>query len=68
MKIHKVDKTRVYFIMDSGACGSIARGDITKLCTVHNWLDNAKVDPRDGSCLTDVALAIVEQEIEGNNA
>lgn len=64
MRVHKVDKERIYFIMDSGAYGSILRVDITKLCLVNNWMDEGKIDPRVGLCLSEPALSIASAEIE----
>lgn len=53
MKIHKVDKERVYFIMDSGACGSIKREDAWKFSIIHMWVDTEKTDPRKGECIAE---------------
>lgn len=64
MRVHKVDKERIYFIMDSGAYGSILREDITKLCLVNTWMDEGKIDPRVGLCLSGPALSIASAEIE----
>lgn len=64
MFIHKVDSKRIYFIMDSGACGSIKREDITKLCLVNTWLEKDKIDPRIGICLSEPAKAFADAEIE----
>lgn len=64
MRIHKVDKDRIYFVMDSGAYGSILREDIPKLCLVNTWMDKEKIDPRSGICLSEPALLIANAEIE----
>lgn len=64
MIIHKVDSKRIYFIMDSGAWGSIAREDITKLCLVNSWLEKVKSDPREGKCLSEDARAFADAEVE----
>lgn len=64
MRVHKVDKERIYFIMDSGAYGSILREDITKLCLVNTWIGKGKIDPRMGLCLSEPALSIANAEIE----
>lgn len=64
MKIHKTDKERIYFIMDSGACGSIRREDIRKLSLVNTWLEENQVDPRIGICLSEPAKAFADAEIE----
>ncbi|AJA41599.1 hypothetical protein DT57C_000079 [Escherichia phage DT57C] len=64
MRIHKVDKDRIYFVMDSGAYGSILREDVTKFCLVNTWMDKEKIDPRSGICLSEPALLIANAEIE----
>ncbi|ULG02090.1 MAG: hypothetical protein [Enterobacteria phage RP5] len=64
MRVHKVDKERIYFIMDSGAYGSILCEDITKLCLVNTWIGEGKIDPRAGLCLSEPALSIANAEIE----
>lgn len=65
MKIHKTDKERIYFIMDSGACGSIKREDIRKLCLVNTWLEEKnQVDPRTKHCLSEAAECVAALELE----
>lgn len=64
MKIHKVDKKRIYFIMDSGACGSIKREDIIKLIRCRNFLENEKVDSRNAECLSVKANELYLEELE----
>lgn len=56
MKIHKIDEKRIYFIMDSGACGSISRNDIGKLTMCNAFLDVGKADPRTNLCLSEAAM------------
>ena len=62
MKIHKTDKERIYFIMDSGAYGSISREDVRKLSRCRNYLQDEKVDPRTGGCLSEKANSIYIEE------
>lgn len=52
MKIHKIDNDRIYFLMDSGAYGSILRDDANKLM-VAAGLDNTRVDVRRDPCIID---------------
>lgn len=52
MKIHKIDDDKIYFIMDSGAYGSILRDDANKLIIASN-LDNVSVDVRRDPCIID---------------
>lgn len=63
MKIHKIDEKRIYFIMDSGACGSISRKDIGKLVRCHNHLKEEKTDPRTSICLSIKAGNIQAEEM-----
>lgn len=62
MKIHKTDKERIYFIMDSGAYGSISLEDVRKLSRCRNYLQNEKVDPRTSDCLSEKANSIYIEE------
>lgn len=55
MKIHKTDEKRIYFQMDSGAYGSISREDVKKLTRCRSYLQNEKIDPRTGGCLSEKA-------------
>lgn len=65
MKIHKVDKERIYFTMDSGAYGSIKREDVGKLICCNKHLEKEKIDPRNGECLSEKAYNIrMEGEVE----
>lgn len=64
MKIHKTDEKRIYFIMDSGASGSIAREDVVKLlrCRNHLWVE--KIDPRTDECLSEKANQLRNEEMK----
>lgn len=52
MKVHRVTSDRIFFIMDSGACGSILKEDVDKLVKAVD-LPEGKIDARTGSCITD---------------
>lgn len=56
MKIHKTTSDRVYFEMDSGAYGSIAKCDISKLVRAAELPETA-IDGRTGNCLVELADA-----------
>lgn len=65
MKIHKTDKERIYFTMDSGAYGSIKREDIRRLFLVNTWLEEKnQVDPRNKHCLSEAAECVAALELE----
>ena len=51
MKIHKITPDRIYFVMDSGAYGSIARKDIVKLRIANTAVEPMEIDGRRGGCL-----------------
>ncbi|QGH45260.1 ribonucleotide reductase of class III [Bacteriophage Eos] len=61
MKVHKIDKKRIYFTMDSGAYGSISKGDVKKLQFLINYEIEGKIDPRQGECIAEQAK---NQQIE----
>lgn len=64
MKIHKTDKERIYFIMDSGACGSIKREEVVKLMRCKNYLEQDKIDPRSDKCLSEKADELRLEEMK----
>lgn len=63
MKIHKTDEKRIYFLMDSGAYGSISREDVVKLLRCRNHLWKEKVDPRTPECLSEKAEQLRIEEM-----
>lgn len=53
MKIHKITPDRIYFVMDSGAYGSIARKDIIKLRIANTAVEPMEIDGRRGGCIVE---------------
>jgi hypothetical protein len=56
MKVHKTTSDRIYFQMDSGAYGSIAKTDVSKLVTAVD-LPNGHIDARVGECMVELINA-----------
>lgn len=53
MKIHRITPDRIYFVMDSGAYGSIARKDIIKLRIANTAVEPMEIDGRRGECIVE---------------
>lgn len=61
MKVHKITADRIFFVMDSGAYGSIAREDAVKL-QIAAKLPEGFIDGRRGGCLVDEAVAAAKEK------
>lgn len=53
MKIYKITPDRIYFVMDSGAYGSIARKDIIKLRIANTAVEPMEIDGRRNGCIVE---------------
>lgn len=53
MKIHKTTSDRIYFQMDSGAYGSVAKEDVSKLVEAVD-LPDGYIDGRAGGCMVEL--------------
>ncbi len=50
MKIHKITEDKIFFMMDSGAYGSIKKDDVEKLVVAKD-LTSQSVDARRPTCI-----------------
>lgn len=50
MKIHKITEDKIFFMMDSGAYGSIRKDDVKKLVVAKD-LTSQSVDARRSTCI-----------------
>lgn len=62
MKIHKITEDKIFFLMDSGAYGSIRKDDVWKL-TVAKDLTSQSVDARRSTCIIE---ALNKQSCNGD--
>lgn len=67
MKIHKITLDRIYFVMDSGAYGSIARKDVAKLRIANMAEEEMSIDGRRGECLVDEVMKQHKEKLDGSS-
>jgi hypothetical protein len=50
MKVHKITQDKIFFMMDSGAYGSIDKRDVAKLVTAASMPEQS-IDSRREACI-----------------